>query len=155
MKTKVLVIDNFENNARETLTRAIEGRESFANERNVPLLNVARPERSEGQHEATASASLPVPLLRQEQPVTRAFRTIWNGINGIVFAKSAGKARYVTYLSARDAGYYSIKIQEITARREKEFDGAMIAYYNTIKKDFDKKSAEVNVCYGEAFLIRV
>lgn len=42
----------------------------FANECCDSLPNVARPERSEGQHEGLPSASLPVPLHRQVQPIS-------------------------------------------------------------------------------------
>lgn len=56
------------------------------------------------------------------QPL-RAFRTIARGITTCVFAENHSKARYITYLSARDAGY-EVRLIDITAHRWPEMDAA-------------------------------
>ena len=53
----------------------------------------------------------------------KAFETVTvpMGIVSIVFAETASKARYTTYLSANDAGY-KITFPDITVRRASQYD---------------------------------
>jgi hypothetical protein len=55
--------------------------------------------------------------------VAKAFEcSIWKGeVGGIVFAVTRGKARYMTYLSAKDAGF-DVRIPGIAVRRRKDLD---------------------------------
>lgn len=53
--------------------------------------------------------------------MVRAFRTELWGVVSIVFAESASKARYSTYLSATNAGYFlSLLLPKV--RRSPEYD---------------------------------
>lgn len=51
----------------------------------------------------------------------RAFRTAAFGIEGIVLAKTPGRARTVTVHSARDADY-RIRYPDVVVRRDPRFD---------------------------------
>jgi hypothetical protein len=53
----------------------------------------------------------------------RAFRTVACGITTCVFAESHSKARYVTYQSARSAGF-DVRLINIIVRRWPEMDAA-------------------------------
>lgn len=46
------------------------------------------------------------------------------GNGGLHRAATASKARYLCYLNARDAGYYSITFADIHVRRERAYDSA-------------------------------
>lgn len=61
---------------------------------------------------------------------------------GIVFDKSASKARYSVYLSARDVGYSS-EFKDIKTLRAPEFDKAQLVGGHEVK---------AGVCYGEEYL---
>lgn len=60
-----------------------------------------------------------------DREVMRPYRTILHGISSIVWAKSAGRARYVTALSAFDAGYIKNPNPSLveSCRREFRLDG--------------------------------
>jgi hypothetical protein len=51
----------------------------------------------------------------------RAFRTVCNDLASIVFAESPQRARYATYLAAKDAGFNS-PLHCITVKRAPTFD---------------------------------
>ena len=51
----------------------------------------------------------------------KAFKTTWEGIDSIVSAESASKARYRTFLSATDAGY-RCKITQVRVVRAPKHD---------------------------------
>ena len=51
----------------------------------------------------------------------RAFKTKAIGTTSIVFSQSAGRARYITFLSANDAGY-KITFADIKVNRSPEYD---------------------------------
>ena len=47
------------------------------------------------------------------------------GIKSIVFHSSAGKARYSTFLAARDAGF-NVSLIELLVRRRPDFDQSLV-----------------------------
>ena len=53
--------------------------------------------------------------------VIRAFWASWGGVRSIVFEETAGKARYATYLTAKDAGYEPNLI-DVKVTRAKAYD---------------------------------
>ena len=72
----------------------------------------------------------------------RAFKTSCCGIDCIVFADSASKARYTTFLSANDAGW-NVCFADIRVIRAPEFDQGVL-YGGGIVEDM--------VCYGIDYL---
>lgn len=53
-----------------------------------------------------------------------AWRTVCVGVEGIVFADTRPKARYITIRSANDAGYEVEFTRPVSVRRAPEYDGA-------------------------------
>ena len=77
-----------------------------------------------------------------ERLVIRAFSSEWNGVKGIVFNTTASKARYVTYLSAKEAGYEP-RLPDIKVKRAPEYDN---------HTDPMHKKVATNKCYCPEFL---
>lgn len=54
-----------------------------------------------------------------------AYECVWSGIpesNGIVFAPTRNRARYVTAWQARDAGYLDVSYADVRAKRRPDLD---------------------------------
>jgi len=66
-------------------------------------------------------------LATPQKNIIRAFRTIWDGTEFIVFTSSYGKARYACECAAKEAGYRPFFI-DITVYRAKEFDNKRMVF---------------------------
>jgi len=75
----------------------------------------------------------------------RAFRTDAIGVTSIVFADSASKARYDTYLCAKDAGY-SLRFSDITVLRAPEYDN---------RRTFDGSIPTGRMCHNPETLKKI
>jgi hypothetical protein len=89
------------------------------------------------------------PLVQAERLIIRAFRTKAIGTESIVFAKTASKARYITYLAAKDAGY-EVGIIEVSVKRAAEYDLRKFDSHYGFKGD-----PIANWCYKAEHLLSV